>query len=103
MKTLLASLLLTTAALHATPNNLTTLKGINLEQSTDSNLVYVWKDGFGWGGNLYRVIVRDENGRKIDNFVSDVPFQKTKNGWLFKIEGRNKYKEVSGNVSIGRL
>ena len=99
MKTILVILILCTAV--ASANTLTTQKGIELQYSVDH--IWVSKNFVGWGGDCYRVRVRNEQGKVVEHFVSDQPFKKTATGWMFRLEGKDKYKEVSGNVEIGRL
>jgi hypothetical protein len=65
--------------------------------------ISVLKKYHNWGGPMYRVRTKNEQGKVLESFVSDKPFQKTANGWSFKVEGRNEIKEVSGNVEIGKL
>lgn len=103
MKILIALLLLTAATFAAEPvkNVITTQPGITLNETLSH--IWVEKNYCGWGGPNYRVRVRDDKGKAIVHFVSDQPFEKTPNGWKFKVAGRNYYKEVSGNVEIGRL
>ncbi len=107
MKTLLAAVLISTITPQKeTPktlpkNKLDSREGIVLVEGKDS--ISVFKNFHGWGGPMYRVRVKDEQGKVIDRFVSDKPFQKTANGWAFKVEGKNQVKEVAGHIEIGKL
>jgi hypothetical protein len=82
-------------------NKLNSQEGIVLFEHSEG--ITVLKKFHGWGGPLYRVRVKDEQGKVLDNFVSDEPFKKTASGWIFKVEGRNEVREVTGNVEIGKL
>lgn len=107
MKSILAAVLISTIVPQKeSPKNLPkhkldTREGIVLFEHSEG--ISVLKKFHGWGGPLYRVRVKDEQGKVIDRFVSDKPFQKTASGWSFKVEGRNEIKEVSGSVEIGKL
>ena len=107
MKSILAAVLISTIvpqkeSPNTLPkNNLDSQEGIVLMEHSEG--ISVLKKYHNWGGPMYRVRVKDEQGKVLDNFVSDEPFKKTANGWSFKVEGRNEIKEVSGNVVIGRL
>ena len=107
MKSILAAVLISTVvpqkeSLKTLPKNkLDTREGIVLFEHSEG--ISVLKKFHGWGGPMYRVRTKNEQGKVLDSFVSDKPFQKTANGWSFKVEGRNEIKEVSGNVEIGKL
>ena len=107
MKTLLAAVIISAivpqkeTSKTLPKSKLNSQEGIVLFEHSEG--ISVLKKFHGWGGPLYRVRVKDEQGKVIDRFVSDKPFQKTSNGWSFKVEGRNEIKEVSGNVEIGKL
>jgi hypothetical protein len=107
MKSILVAVMISTAAPQKESpttlpkNKLNSQEGIVLMEHSEG--ITVLKKFHGWGGPMYRVRVKDEQGKVLKNFVSDEPFKKTASGWSFKVEGRNQIKEVSGNVVIERL
>ena len=107
MKTLLAAVIISAivpqkeTSKTLPKSKLNSQEGIVLFEHSEG--ISVLKKFHGWGGPMYRVRVKDEQGKVIDRFVSDEPFKKTANGWVFKVEGKNQVKEVSGNVEIGKL